>query len=342
MNVPGDATVYCDQVPPAPKDVWASDCKEEVPVSATDVVIPGPDATSYTIQRTFSAVDACGNMATSTQTITVIECKQQCDTPIIIDCGPPTITVECGSSIAPEDIGLPIIRKNPDCPLVNYFNYVDETSGSCPITVTRHWTFRDESGNEETCTQTIHIEDTQAPVMSCLPSEITVNCRSIPEPEKCTATDNCTGDVPVEMEEVASKGDCSIGYTITRTYTATDDCGNAATTVQLIHVAGNDEDQTKGVHSGQPHNAPIGQVQVAPNPFRHESTIRFTCNASGHATVVIMDMLGHEVATLMDSEVGKAVDVAVEFKPQSESGGLFFYRISLNGTIATGKLMYRP
>lgn len=38
---------------------------------------------------------------------------------------------------------------------MNYFNYYDEFSGIRPITVIRHWTFRDEAGNEETCTQTI-------------------------------------------------------------------------------------------------------------------------------------------------------------------------------------------
>ncbi|MBS1547567.1 MAG: T9SS type A sorting domain-containing protein, partial [Bacteroidetes bacterium] len=342
MNVPADVTVYCDQVPPAPKDVWASDCKNDVSVQMTETTIPGTDASTYTIERTFTATDACGNTATETQVITVIECKQTCDTPIIIACGPAVSTVECGSSIDPEDIGLPIIRKNPDCPLVNYFNYYDEFSGSCPITVTRHWTFRDVDGNEETCMQTIYIEDTTAPVLSCGSSEITVDCNSIPEPEKCTATDNCGQEATVNMTEDVTKGDCGSGYTITRTYVAMDECGNTAIATQVIHVTATGGEEPKVMQAQAGHMEPIGQVEAAPNPFRHESTIRFTCNAPGRATVVVMDMLGHQVATLMDAEVEKGDHVALEFKPQGESGGLFFYRITLNGAAYTGKLMFRP
>jgi hypothetical protein len=340
MNVPENLTVYCDEVPAKPADVWASDCKNEVPVQVDDVIIPGPDASSYTIQRTFTATDACGNTATATQVITVIECKKACDTPIIIDCGPAVSTVECGSSIDPEEIGLPIIRKNPDCPLVNYFNYYDEYSGSCPVTVTRHWTFKDVDGNQETCTQTIYVMDTQAPVLSCGSYEVTVDCNNIPEPSKCTASDNCDKDVAVNMAEEVTKGDCGSGYTITRTYSATDDCGNTSTSVQVVHVTANGEEMPKISQAAAA--APISQVQVAPNPFRHETTIRFNTNVQGHATVVIMDMLGHQVATLLDADVDRNAEMKIEFKPQNESGGLFFYRITLNGSVATGKLMYRP
>ena len=64
--------------------------------------------------------------------------------------------------------------------------------------------------------------------------------------------------------------------------------------------------------------------------------------AHGRATVIVMDMLGHNVATLFDGEVEKGTKVALAFKPESTSGGLFFYRIMLNGKEATGKIMYRP
>ena len=249
--------------------------------------------------------------------------------------------VECGASIDPEDIGYPILRKNPDCPLVNFFTYEDITSGNCPVTVTRTWTFRDIDGNEEHCVQMIFITDDQAPVLSCVSSEMTVDCNSIPVADKCSATDNCDTDVEVNMSEVIGKGDCGSGYTITRTYTAMDACGNTATTTQTIHVMGEGE-ANKMIQPATTDAVMIDNVQVAPNPFRHESTISFTSTAQGHATVVVMDLVGHNVATLFDGEVEKGAKMALQFKPESTSGGLFFYRIMLNGKAVTGKIMYRP
>jgi hypothetical protein len=219
---------------------------------------------------------------------------------------------------------------------------VDTYSGSCPVTITRHWTFRDADGNEETCTQTIIVTDTQAPVLSCSTTDVTVDCNSIPEPWDCTATDNCDGDVPVTMTEEVDKGtDCETGYTLTRTYTATDECGNTATAEQRIHVYGMKGMGEKGMMQSQV-TTPILDVSVAPNPFRHETMIQFTTAARGHASVVIMDMLGHPVQTLMDADVDQGQTVKLEFNPGSASGALYFYRILLNGSEATGKIMYRP
>ena len=44
--------------------------------------------------------------------------------------------------------------------------------------------------------------------------------------DDATATDNC-GEVVITVEEVTTAGACAGDYVITRTFTATDDCGNA-------------------------------------------------------------------------------------------------------------------
>ncbi|MGB3527275.1 MAG: hypothetical protein WBB32_15070, partial [Flavobacteriales bacterium] len=341
MNVPEDVTVICSDVPEVPKNVWASDCKNTVDVEVNDVLIAGPDESTYTIERTFTATDACGNTASATQVISVVGCKTACETPIIISCAPAETTVECGTSIDPEDIGLPVTRKSPDCPEVNFFTYEDLISGTCPVTVKRTWTISDADGNAENCVQMIYIVDTEAPMLSCMDYEVTVDCDAIPEAEKCSATDNCDSDMEVFMTEETGKGDCESGYTITRTYTAADACGNTATTVQIIHVISGGN-APKAMQTPVIDPAPITHVQVAPNPFRKHSTISFTSEVSGRATVVLMDMLGHQVATLMDKDVEKGAKINLEFKPESESGALFFYRITLNNYHTTGKIMYRP
>ena len=61
-----------------------------------------------------------------------------------------------------------------------------------------------------------------------------------------TATDNCDTDVPVTFSELSTVVDgCG---TITRTWTATDACGNTTTATQTITV----EDNIAPVLSGVP------------------------------------------------------------------------------------------
>ena len=53
--------------------------------------------------------------------------------------------------------------------------------------------------------------------------------------DEATATDNC-GEVVITVEEVTTAGACAGDYVITRTFTATDDCGNATSATQTITI----------------------------------------------------------------------------------------------------------
>jgi hypothetical protein len=50
------------------------------------------------------------------------------------------------------------------------------------------------------------------------------------------AKDNCDGSVRVTFSDSIANGSCPENYVITRTFTATDSCGNQATAVQVITV----------------------------------------------------------------------------------------------------------
>ena len=76
-------------------------------------------------------------------------------------------------------------------------------------------------------TQTITVEDTTAPEFG-VPADYTVECSDEMPMEDATASDNCS-DVSITVESETIAGDAAGNYTIVRTFTATDACGNTST-----------------------------------------------------------------------------------------------------------------
>ena len=78
--------------------------------------------------------------------------------------------------------------------------------------------------------------ETVPPVLENIPADVTVDCNSIPTiPDNITASDNCDG----VLTEITFSADTSMAicpFTITRTWSATDECNNTATASQVITV----------------------------------------------------------------------------------------------------------
>ncbi|MEY3195305.1 MAG: hypothetical protein RIQ78_1402, partial [Bacteroidota bacterium] len=91
-----------------------------------------------------------------------------------------------------------------------------------------------------TCTKTVTVEDNTAPSLTC-PSNTTVECPTIPSFGVPMATDDCDLNVDISISgNNTVEGGCPGMYTTTRTWTATDDCGNNATACsQTISVQDN-------------------------------------------------------------------------------------------------------
>ncbi len=124
-----------------------------------------------------------------------------------------------------------------------------ELAAGCPERViTRTWTATDACGNASSCVQTITVVDTQAPLLAGCPTlELTIECSDpLPVAATVTATDNCDEDVPVSYTQTITAGACPDTYTVTRVWIAMDDCGNAASCTQVIHV----QDTTTPVITG--------------------------------------------------------------------------------------------
>ncbi|MEM8909596.1 MAG: hypothetical protein AAGD05_17240, partial [Bacteroidota bacterium] len=90
--------------------------------------------------------------------------------------------------------------------------------------------------------------DETAPIFSAVPVDLTVACNNIPNPTTPQATDNCDENFSIDFSEVLTPTSCLNNYTLTRTWIATDACGNASTAVQTILV----EDTTDPILIGVP------------------------------------------------------------------------------------------
>ena len=131
---------------------------------------------------------------------------------------------------------------NPTPAVTN--NYAAFTH-SCGLVKTITFTALDICGNISTGTSTITIVDVTPPNISC-PAPVTVTCPSN-IPGKATdyttfvaaggtASDLCVTPVVTWVSDVISNQTCPNNYTLTRTYKATDACGNSTTCTQVITV----------------------------------------------------------------------------------------------------------
>jgi hypothetical protein len=180
------------------------------------------------IMRTWNATDQVGNTASCVQTINFSDTQ-----PPTISC-PPTATVPCGSSTDPSVTGNPTVSDNctPTPQITVAFS--DQAAGD---QIMRTWTATDQVGNAASCVQTINFSDTQPPTISCPPTA-TVPCGSSTAPSatgSLTVSDNCSSPPQITV----AFSDQTAGDQILRTWTATDQAGNAASCVQTISYSDN-------------------------------------------------------------------------------------------------------
>ncbi|MBK8968426.1 MAG: T9SS type A sorting domain-containing protein [Lewinellaceae bacterium] len=233
ITCPENVTVSCDSNVPAVDvdDVTASDnCGGSVTVTHLGDVPNG--SCPKIITRTYQAEDACGNLNSCDQLITVDD-----KTAPSITC-PDNVTVSCDSNVPAVDVDD--VTASDNCGGSVTVTHLDDVpNGSCPKIITRIYQAEDACGNLNSCDQLITVDDKTAPSITC-PDNVTVSCTSeIPDVDvdDVTASDNCNGVVVVEhLSDDISGVVCEDRYLVKRKYKATDACGNTAVCTQVIKV----------------------------------------------------------------------------------------------------------
>ena len=201
----------------------------------TDEIAYGACLLETTITRTWTATDSCGNVATRVQTITTQDTQPPMLTipvDMALGCFDPTNTNATGTASALDTCDT--------YPLVTFEDAV--TEGGCPstLTIARTWTATDSCGNSTSATQMLTFSDDLAPALTA-PADVTVGCTTdcddlSTEVGNATAQDDCDPTPAITYADTVTAGACAQERLITRTWTATDACGNSATAVQLISV----------------------------------------------------------------------------------------------------------
>lgn len=234
--MPEDSTVsledmYTGAVDLNPPTYTATDNCDDPSVVFKSIDIPLDYECDYITYRiwTWTATDDCGNVDTLTQTIEM----QRTTLPVFetID----NIQVHCDEVPQPCD---PQLVDSDSYDVTITFHEYKET-GSCDdeYTLHRKWTATDCAYNTATLDQIVEVYDATPPMFSRVSEEITVSCGcEFPAVPDIDPIDNCDSDITDSYDETEGQFQCNSDFYVTRTWTATDDCGNSASVYQKIHV----------------------------------------------------------------------------------------------------------
>ena len=232
-----DMIVECDAVPAIPEVVALDNCDGPVSLSFDESILQGECEANYTIVWTWTAIDYCENVTVVVKTVEVVD-----STAPEFSFVAPNAEISCD-----DEIPAAAYEANDICS--SFEVTVTETfeEGNCAAnyTLTRTYTAIDACGNTAIETQTIVVSDFTPPVFVFVPDDLTLECPETAEVALATATDNCSSVEVVYSDEIAYD-DCGFA-TITRTFTATDACGNTATAVQVIETVDTQAPELVGV-----------------------------------------------------------------------------------------------
>jgi|GEM_PF-2063209 len=160
---------------------------------------------------------------------------------------PVDVTIQCDDSILPAETGdVTAVDDNcsPGSVTTTYMDTSDLSGCNGTGSITRVFEVTDALGNKGTCTQEITVIDSELPMITC-PMNVTIDmsatCTYDSSPAatggSATAMDNCSMPVSItSTDDLSGLTECSGTGTISRKWSAEDDCGNTSECFQMIVV----------------------------------------------------------------------------------------------------------
>src|SRR5262249_13666547 len=154
----------------------------------------------YTVKRTWTSRDGCGNTGTALQTITV---RDTAPPSLII---PPNVTLQCPANTTTNNTGVATAQDNCGQATVTYADVVSNNCVNARV-ISRVWTATDQCGNATNRAQTITVVDTVVPTIT-VPPNLTIECGTSTAPSStgtATGQDGCSS-VTITYSDVVSNG----------------------------------------------------------------------------------------------------------------------------------------
>ena len=303
---PADVEVDCGAIPAA-VDLSATDnCDDAPTVAMTEEYSTG--GCPYTITRTWTASDNCGNTSVEVQVITVIDTEA------------PTVgDYEVVVEVACDELGELTIPGMDNCDADLTYDYVDfPFSGGCLGSIQRVWTVSDDCGNTYMTNQFIILIDEVAPEVFNAPSDVLIECgEDVPAvPDDVFATDNCDDNVELEFTEEQTGTDCP--FVITRTWTFTDECSNSTVVTQIISAI------TEIITDDL-------ELMLAPNPMTDNGVITFVVPEDGFVRLEVLNYLGQTVKVVYEGSALGDLEYRINEDMSKLDAGFYITRLIFNG-----------
>ena len=213
------------------------------------------DADSVILDRTYTAVDACGNIASTTQKVILVDTAAPVwenayyHQPAPLTCDSALLDMMNDASYMP----IPGQASDICDDALDYEVSAVLMSGGCIGTWYRTWTATDDCGNSSSAEQLITLMDVTAPTFETVPADTTIVLNAFCDANYVvevtggypSVSDNC--DVCFDQNLVVDYTESDAVYTcegdddmlegtryIERTWTVTDQCGNSSNHVQVI------------------------------------------------------------------------------------------------------------
>ena len=193
-------------------------CDTDLQVEFSSVEEIGDCPSIRNVIGTYIATDDCGNSSSFIQTIRFID----------ID-APSFVTFPANQTISCDEVATIVFPEFADscdeAPVITLQS--DTILGDCmnEEIIRRTYTVTDRCGNAKSETQTISVEDNEAPIIRGQTEDFTISCEFPIPVFDLGVIDNCDNNLDTLIIRESVQGDCPNESTLTQIFSFSDDCG---------------------------------------------------------------------------------------------------------------------